>query len=239
MPVINNGVLDGVRRIGAKVRELTIDGGAPGAPLGFRMRGATQSGPPTTGTWKAGDEVRDRAGNILICTVGGTGLAATWASVGGAAPGVLTTAGDLLYENATPAPARLAVGSAHQFLGVSGGLPAWQAGVGLLATTGSAGVALINGTQTLLTWTAPADGNLHVVTWSLLNHVTSAETGGVVVTSIGGLYTSGNGPGGNAAAGYAEYGGTVTVPSGDTFSINQSTALTAGAATAYAQMWGN
>lgn len=37
----------------------------------------------------------------------------------------MTTAGDLIIENAVPAPARLAVGAAGQTLGVSGGLPAW------------------------------------------------------------------------------------------------------------------
>jgi hypothetical protein len=37
----------------------------------------------------------------------------------------LTTAGDLLYANSTPALARLAIGSTNQFLGISAGLPAW------------------------------------------------------------------------------------------------------------------
>jgi hypothetical protein len=37
----------------------------------------------------------------------------------------LTTAGDLLIANSTPALARLAVGTTHQFLGNSSGLPAW------------------------------------------------------------------------------------------------------------------
>jgi len=83
VPNINGGVLDGVRRIGARVRELVIDGGVPGAPLGFRMRGATQAGPPLTGTWKAGDQVPDRSGVIWICTAGGTGAAATWVSSAG------------------------------------------------------------------------------------------------------------------------------------------------------------
>ena len=55
MPNVNGGVLDGVRRIGAKVRDLVIDGGVPGAPLGYRLRGATTAGSPTSGTWKAGD----------------------------------------------------------------------------------------------------------------------------------------------------------------------------------------
>lgn len=39
---------------------------------------------------------------------------------------VLTTAGDLLIENATPANARLPVGATGQLLGISAGLPAWQ-----------------------------------------------------------------------------------------------------------------
>jgi hypothetical protein len=78
MPVINGGVLDGVRRIGAKVRDLVIDGGLPGAPLGYRLRGATQTGAPATGTWRTGDQVPDRAGSIWICTAGGT--PGTWTS---------------------------------------------------------------------------------------------------------------------------------------------------------------
>jgi hypothetical protein len=38
----------------------------------------------------------------------------------------MTTAGDLLYENSTSAPARLAIGSTNQVLTVIGGLPSWQ-----------------------------------------------------------------------------------------------------------------
>jgi len=72
MAALNNGVLDGIRRVGAKIRDITIDGGLPGAPLGYRIRGATQSGPPASGTWKAGDEVHDRNGVIWICTTAGT-----------------------------------------------------------------------------------------------------------------------------------------------------------------------
>lgn len=39
----------------------------------------------------------------------------------------LTTAGDIIYENATPTPARLAIGTTGQVLTVSGGLPVWAA----------------------------------------------------------------------------------------------------------------
>lgn len=44
---------------------------------------------------------------------------------GGGFANPMTTAGDLIYENAVPAPARLAIGSTGQALQVAGGLPAW------------------------------------------------------------------------------------------------------------------
>jgi hypothetical protein len=95
----NNGVLDGLRRIGGKFRDVAVDGGLPGAPLGYRLRGATQSGPPKTGTWKAGDQVPDRTGTVWTCTLGGTGQAAAWqGSLTGLAPtGDATGAAD--YKN--------------------------------------------------------------------------------------------------------------------------------------------
>ncbi len=82
MPNVNPGVLDGLRRIGGRFRDLTVDGGLPGLPLGFRVRGATQYGPPQTGTHKAGDQETDRFGTTWVCTAGGTGPAATWAQAG-------------------------------------------------------------------------------------------------------------------------------------------------------------
>jgi hypothetical protein len=38
----------------------------------------------------------------------------------------MTTAGDMIYENATPGPARLPIGSTNQVLTVVAGLPSWQ-----------------------------------------------------------------------------------------------------------------
>jgi len=68
----NNGLLDGARRIAGKFRDLSVEGGLPGVPLGFRLRGATRSGPPAAGTWKAGDLVPDRAGALWTAVSGGT-----------------------------------------------------------------------------------------------------------------------------------------------------------------------
>lgn len=57
----------------------------------------------------------------------------------------LTTAGDLIYENASPAPARLPIGSSGNVLTVSGGLPVWAAP----ATSGTVtSVALADGSST-------------------------------------------------------------------------------------------
>jgi hypothetical protein len=54
---------------------------------------------------------------------GGTGQAT--AAAGFAALSPLTTAGDIIYENATPAPARLPIGSAGQALSPASGIPSW------------------------------------------------------------------------------------------------------------------
>ena len=46
---------------------------------------------------------------------------------GGITPSTLTVTGDTLYASAAQTPARLPVGSTNQVLGVTGGIPAWQA----------------------------------------------------------------------------------------------------------------
>jgi hypothetical protein len=78
MAVGNNGLLDGIRQIPARLRALDILGGLTGAPLGFRLRGATKSGPPSSGTWKAGDIVPDRQGTLWTCLAAGS--PGQWAS---------------------------------------------------------------------------------------------------------------------------------------------------------------
>jgi len=61
---------------------------------------------------------------ILPIANGGTNASSASAAFINLSP--LTTAGDLIYENASPAPARLGIGSSGQVLTVSGGLPSWQ-----------------------------------------------------------------------------------------------------------------
>lgn len=61
------------------------------------------------------------SGNANCLQPGFTNLAGSLAM--GQTP--LTTAGDLLFANTSPGLARLPIGGANQFLGISGGLPAW------------------------------------------------------------------------------------------------------------------
>ncbi len=77
---INQGVVDGIRRIGGRFRHVIVDGQLPGAPLGLRLMGAATFGPPTVGTWKAGDHTEDRAGNVWVCIAAGN--PGTWVHVG-------------------------------------------------------------------------------------------------------------------------------------------------------------
>lgn len=115
----------------------------------------------------------------------------------------------------------------------------------LQESTGLAGFALQNGTPTILSWTAPNDGQMHRVMVLATLDVSSAETGG----AIGVTFTD---PAGNALAGAnvigAGKGAGVVAPNpgvtgmlikgGTTVSLVQSTALTVGAAMLYGEIWG-
>ncbi len=118
---------------------------------------------------------------------------------------------------------------------------------GLLASTyqanGLAGFPLQNGTPTILTWTAPADGQYHRV-WLIGGiHVTSAETGGQVTLTIphpdgssAAPVVFGAGQGTGSAGG--AFNGSIVGP-GQTVTLAQSSALTAGAAVVWAELWGS
>jgi hypothetical protein len=64
------------------------------------------------------------SGTALPIANGGTG--ATSASAAFIALSPLTTAGDIIFEDSAPAPARLAIGTSGQVLTVVAGLPAWS-----------------------------------------------------------------------------------------------------------------
>ena len=155
----------------------------------------------------------------------------------------LTTEGDIIIENATPAPARLAIGPVNDVLTSTGSLPGWAPALALLATTGAAGFALQNGTPTIMTWTAPNDGALHrvIVIGELL--VSSNETGGQVSMN----FTDPGGTGGRAvtlvaaaqSTGLAAVAFSARTVEANTAVTVTQTALTVGAAILYAELWGS
>jgi hypothetical protein len=116
--------------------------------------------------------------------------------------------------------------------------------LGLVATTGLSGVALVNGTPVILTWTAPNDGNMHRLIAIGLVGVAVAETGGqvnVVYTDMNGvaqnsvLATAGLGTGSTQINNAGRQ--LILVPPNGTVQIKQASALTSGTATLWCELW--
>lgn len=114
-------------------------------------------------------------------------------------------------------------------------------GLQLVATTGPAGFALVNGTPTFLTWTAPNDGQMHRALVFGTMQVTVTEVGGTIqqtYTDPGGTAIFSQVIAGGLAAGAAQLTAKlVTVQAGSVFGLRQSAALTGGAATLWAEIW--
>jgi len=141
----------------------------------------------------------------------------------------------------TPVPLPVADGGTGQ-TAVAAAL-AVLGGLGLQATTGTAGFALQDATPTILTWTAPNDGNMHRVMVFATVTVGSTETGGAIQLhftlpdgSTGSLTLT---AGGTATGHYGVNSpGVVTVEANTAVSVVQSSALTGGSATIFAELWG-
>lgn len=113
----------------------------------------------------------------------------------------------------------------------------------LQAATPPGGVALVNGTPNILTWTAPNDGQNHRVTVFLVKTVTVTEVGGGIAISLGSTgsiqtpYAGGSSAAASpivpGAGGFYQY----MVPPGATVTISQSSALTGGASKINAEIW--
>lgn len=108
-----------------------------------------------------------------------------------------------------------------------------------VATTGGSGFALQNATPTILTWTAPNDGNLHSFLVNFRCIVSSNETGGHVGFTFS---STGNGINLNSGTEGAgdhsnESGNTWVAFPGETITVSQLTALSVGAATVYCEIW--
>jgi hypothetical protein len=173
---------------------------------------------------------------------GGTGQAAASAAFAALAP--LTTAGDLIYENATPTPARLPIGAVNTHLGSNGSVPAWNIGLELQASTGAGGYALVNGTGTIISWTTPNDGLLHRVTVFTILYVSVTEVGGSInlgytVPSGQGSSTSITGGTSSGPSPHALSPFSLIVEANTAVTITQASALTSGAAVFWAEIWGS
>lgn len=190
--------------------------------------------PPNTRTVGTGDPAGDMdkivsiIGALLNLAVDGTGSWATPTALGTAAYSA-TTAFDAAGAAAT------AQSTAETY---AAGLvsPLLQ----LQATTGISGVALANGTPTITSWTAPSDGNMHRFMAISSLHVTSAETGGLVNvtwTAPGGAAGSASLMNSNLGTGLWYDSAPLLLAPGATVSIVQASALTAGAATIWAEIW--
>jgi hypothetical protein len=107
------------------------------------------------------------------------------------------------------------------------------------AATPAGGFALQNGTPTILTWTAPADGNDHPFTIFFRCIVSVQEVGGHVGFTFG---STGNGinlnSGGEGAGDHENESDSDYIAfSGETITVSQLTALTGGAAVVHCAIY--
>lgn len=111
----------------------------------------------------------------------------------------------------------------------------------LVASTPVAGFALQNATPTILSWTAPSDGQLHDVLVMTTETANGAAVGGAVgltLTAPDGTVGTPQIYGGTPGAGFHNASFvTYIVQAGSTFQVNQTSALTAGIATMWARIW--
>jgi hypothetical protein len=111
-----------------------------------------------------------------------------------------------------------------------------------VAATTTSGYAKVNGTGTIISWTAPSDGNQHRFIVLASEEVASNETGGAISTVHtnpgGGVQTgAGNIFGGTKSAGnYHQIDGAVA-EAGSTVSVEQTSALSGGASTVWVEIW--
>jgi len=116
--------------------------------------------------------------------------------------------------------------------------------MGLLAATVPAGFPLTAGTPTIITWTPPADGKMHRI-FAILNLTANAMTGGQVNVTFTDL--AGNAQSRELVAAGSDSTGFATVfapgyflvEGGQPVSVVQASGVSAGTATAWAELWGS
>ena len=137
--------------------------------------------------------------------------------------------------------AALTVGKGAELVTITGKATVSVPSAPIVAETPATGVALIDGTQTILTATVPNDGKLHIFLASGIKDITTALTGGNITWTwhlpSGTTATVYNG---QTAVGVTHtqigaFTSNVVTP-GSTITLTQTTAMTAGAAKVYAKI---
>jgi len=116
-------------------------------------------------------------------------------------------------------------------------------GLQKIADAGIAGFALQNATPNILTWTAPNDGLPHRVAVFGGVRCSVAETGGVIQINAtdlaGGNIARQLDAGGHGVGSFVFTSSMILVQPGSVVTVQQSSALSLGAATAFAELWGS
>ena len=112
------------------------------------------------------------------------------------------------------------------------------------AATPVAGFALVNATPTILSWSVPNDGQMHRFAVYGYIIVSSLETGGQInvnFTDMSGVVRARDAMDANQAAGWLDlfFHGLWPCQAGSTVTVTQQSALTGGAATLWAEIWGS
>lgn len=141
----HNTIADDLTLIGSAVPLVT--GGLTGATAAMRYVGATSSGAPVSGTFVTGDVSGDQSGKLWMCTAAGS--PGTWTQIGASLSNPMTTTGDVITATSGGTPARLAIGSAGQYLVVSGGTPVWGGLTGTLTGYIAPAVVTLTGASTV------------------------------------------------------------------------------------------
>lgn len=169
-------------------------------------------------------------------------------AVGGTATAPTIETGTLDEIAALHPPAAAVAMNGKKITGVANGAAATDAaavgqlGLQSVATTGTAGYTLVNGTGNIISYTTPNDGAMHRIAIFGQVKVTSAQTGGALVCTF--TYPDASGTpsasinAGGAGSGYHGLNNpTFLVAPNTTVTLAQSTAQTGGAAVAWLEIW--
>lgn len=237
--------------------------GTTGAAGAKGDTGATGPAGPTgptgaTGATGATGPAGSPASNIITSVNSKTGaVVLSAADVGADAAGAASTVGAAsaqrasnLSDLASAATARtnLGLGSAATHASTDFDAAGSAAAVSAAtlqkqAATSLSGYTLVNGTGNIITWTAPSDGAMHRFILVGLLRVTGTETGGAISVSFTAPDGTASGPQQVSAAGqaaglhnFSTIFNTVVQP-GSTVTVSQTSALTAGAAVWWGEIW--